>query len=289
MKKRGFTLVELLAVIAILAILVIMALPAVLRMFNNARKDSFTNEVNTVIRTARQQYLLSGGSDTAWSNAEGSSKSLDLTGNSQLKYYIKMNAEGKIIKLQVTNGDFQYNVTNNLGIDIAESSDVQAVSDLNQSDIIVINENTLHNYIYSGNGTRYTLGSPIPEGANPRSNYSDAIRDSGENVFLRHTVEDGIVTESYVGFVINGNVYYLKGYDPDAYEDNKAVLDTARSNIPNNAGRCYDHTTSYTLDTGGSRVLYATAGQPGYVYATVGGWTCDVYEVARYACCKIDN
>ena len=58
MKKRGFTLVELLAVIAILAILVIMALPAVLRMFEKARVDSFTNEINTIIRTTRQQYLL---------------------------------------------------------------------------------------------------------------------------------------------------------------------------------------------------------------------------------------
>ncbi len=48
MKKRGFTLVELLAVIAILAILVIMALPAVLRMYNKARIDSFSNEVNTI-------------------------------------------------------------------------------------------------------------------------------------------------------------------------------------------------------------------------------------------------
>ena len=49
MNKKGFTLVELLAVIAILAILVIMALPAVLRMFNQARKDSFTNEVITIL------------------------------------------------------------------------------------------------------------------------------------------------------------------------------------------------------------------------------------------------
>ena len=59
--KKGFTLVELLAVIAILAILVIMALPAVLRMFEKARVDSFTNEVNVLVRTTEQQYLLGGG------------------------------------------------------------------------------------------------------------------------------------------------------------------------------------------------------------------------------------
>ena len=40
MKKKGFTLVELLAVIAILALLVIIALPNVLKMFNQAKKDT---------------------------------------------------------------------------------------------------------------------------------------------------------------------------------------------------------------------------------------------------------
>ena len=38
MNKKGFTLVELLAVIAILAILVIIALPNVLKMFNDSNK-----------------------------------------------------------------------------------------------------------------------------------------------------------------------------------------------------------------------------------------------------------
>ena len=38
MKKKGFTLVELLAVIAILAILVILSLPNVMSMYHNAKK-----------------------------------------------------------------------------------------------------------------------------------------------------------------------------------------------------------------------------------------------------------
>ncbi len=37
--KKGFTLVELLAVIAILAILVIIALPNVMGMFNTAKQN----------------------------------------------------------------------------------------------------------------------------------------------------------------------------------------------------------------------------------------------------------
>ena len=123
MKKKGFTLVELLAVIAILAILVIMALPAVLRMFNSARKDSFTNEVNTVIRTARQQYLLSGGQAQSWSNAEGSTNKLNLTGNSELNYCITINGEGQITELKATNGSYKYE--SNGIIDQTSSSDIE--------------------------------------------------------------------------------------------------------------------------------------------------------------------
>ena len=48
MSKKGFTLVELLAVIAILAILVIIALPNILKMFNNAKKDIFLTEAKNI-------------------------------------------------------------------------------------------------------------------------------------------------------------------------------------------------------------------------------------------------
>jgi len=51
--KKGFTLVELLAVIAILAILVIIALPNVMGMFNQAKKNSFTTEVKEIYKVAQ--------------------------------------------------------------------------------------------------------------------------------------------------------------------------------------------------------------------------------------------
>ena len=124
MKKKGFTLVELLAVIAILAILVIMALPAVLRMFTQARIDTFNNEVNTIIRTVRQQYLLSGGQATTYSK---DSNPLSLTGNSELNYCITINGQGQITELKATNGSYKYesngivDQTNSTDIETAES------------------------------------------------------------------------------------------------------------------------------------------------------------------------
>ena len=105
MKNKGFTLVELLAVIAILAILVIMALPAVLRMFNQARIDIFSNEVNTIIRTTRQQYLLGGGEPQSFNS---SSNKLPLTGNSNLEYCVSIDGNGEITELKATNGNYKY-------------------------------------------------------------------------------------------------------------------------------------------------------------------------------------
>ena len=57
MKKKGFTLVELLAVIAILAILVIIALPNVIKLYNDAKKNAFLTEVKTLYNTASSKYI----------------------------------------------------------------------------------------------------------------------------------------------------------------------------------------------------------------------------------------
>jgi type IV pilus assembly protein PilA len=49
-KKKGFTLVELLAVIVILAIIMIIAIPAVLNTMQTARKKSFMERERSFIR-----------------------------------------------------------------------------------------------------------------------------------------------------------------------------------------------------------------------------------------------
>lgn len=118
MKKKGFTLVELLAVIAILAILVIMALPAVLRMYRQARIDSFQNEVRKVYSAAQQQFLadsisLNAGDKVVYTNGDctisnATKKELEMTGNSAFKYYVEIDVSGKVNKIRATNGTYSY-------------------------------------------------------------------------------------------------------------------------------------------------------------------------------------
>ena len=112
MNKKGFTLVELLAVIAILAILVIIALPNVMGMFNTAKENSFRTEVKEVFKTAEQKWIQ----DSMYNTGEqiysrcttGCTKNLDLSGRSELSYYIKLNKAGEVTKYCATDGTFQY-------------------------------------------------------------------------------------------------------------------------------------------------------------------------------------
>ena len=97
--KRGFTLVELLAVIAILAILVIIALPNVINMYNNARKNSFLTEAKSVFKESANKYM-SGSLGEANSSTHiycrsnnDSLNPLDLSGR-KINYYIRTDRSG---------------------------------------------------------------------------------------------------------------------------------------------------------------------------------------------------
>lgn len=50
MNKRGFTLIELLAVIIILALLIAVAVPAVTRYLDNARKDTYVENIKIALK-----------------------------------------------------------------------------------------------------------------------------------------------------------------------------------------------------------------------------------------------
>ena len=107
MNKKGFTLVELLAVIAILALLVIIALPNVLSMFNNAKKDLFLTEAKNVFKESTKKYISNNMHNSNEGNiyckSETDSKNpLDMNiGNTY--YYIEKDGTGKTIKFVAWN------------------------------------------------------------------------------------------------------------------------------------------------------------------------------------------
>ena len=137
MNKKGFTLVELLAVIAILAILVIIALPNVLKMFNDSKKNSFVNETREVFKTAQTQFVsdnLTHPGAITYSNNLGTGKAcnpatgkLEMQGRAvdggQLAYSISLDAEGKVKSIKVSDGTYSYS-----GTSISDASAITADS-----------------------------------------------------------------------------------------------------------------------------------------------------------------
>ena len=111
MKKKGFTLVELLAVIAILAILVIVAMPNVLGMFNQAKYNTFVTEVQSYMDSAKTAFVSEALSAPAQTIKFSSytltgGKKVSMSGNKG--YYIEMDRYGKYTRVVIWDTNFCY-------------------------------------------------------------------------------------------------------------------------------------------------------------------------------------
>ena len=124
MNKKGFTLVELLAVIAILAILVIIALPNVIKLFNDSKKNSFLTEAKTVYSEVSKKYISESmkGNKLSYVSSEDDTK-LEMTGR-DLQYCVLLNTDGTIKSMKVSNGEW-----------IAELPSGKKITDLKNTDL----------------------------------------------------------------------------------------------------------------------------------------------------------
>ena len=121
MKKKGFTLVELLAVIAILAILVIVAMPNVLGMFNQAKSSTFVTEVQEYLNSASTKFMTEAlkpgnqgktlvfGSYIDPTTNKPAFDTLDMSG-AEKNYYIEMDRNGNVVTAVLYDANFCYAV-----------------------------------------------------------------------------------------------------------------------------------------------------------------------------------
>lgn len=125
MNRKGFTLVELLAVVAITAIIILIAIPNVMEALNEARMENFGNEVNTLHNTAKTQFNLEKGRGLVkyiyngydrdavycqnWKDELDECKNtLSESNGKDMKFKIMISAEGVVRYMYVTNGRFYY-------------------------------------------------------------------------------------------------------------------------------------------------------------------------------------
>ena len=141
MKRRGFTLVELLAVIAILAILVIIALPNVMNLFNSAKENSFVTEIKKIYRGAEQAYVQdsfnNSGTKVYSKCSDGCTNELDMSVRDDLDYYIEINGEGKVVKYYVKDNSYQFSYEGEM--DINSIFKVDNLGKIDKKDVLIIN------------------------------------------------------------------------------------------------------------------------------------------------------
>lgn len=105
MNKRGFTLVELLAVITVLGLLLILAVPKVNSIINDSKKKTFLGEAQAVYRTAKMKALdLANEGEGGIIDSKGSIK-LDMKGN-KLDYCVIVDETATITRITVSNGTY---------------------------------------------------------------------------------------------------------------------------------------------------------------------------------------
>ena len=122
MKKKGFTLVELIAVIALLSIIMLLIVPNVANYLNSSKKTLFYDNVVNMFKSATTTFIYQDDpTNTTFSN---NGVKLDVDVESEYVYTIKVNNYGEVISIDVNNGVYSYNKS---------SSDIN--EGLNKSDI----------------------------------------------------------------------------------------------------------------------------------------------------------
>ena len=125
MNRKGFTLVELLAVVAIMAIILLIAIPNVMEGLNESKMNNFGNEVNTLYSTAKTQFNLEKGRGLVkytyidgeryavycqnWTdNVEECKNELSNDNSEGMSFKIVVDVDGKVNYMYINNKRFYY-------------------------------------------------------------------------------------------------------------------------------------------------------------------------------------
>ncbi len=146
LNKKGFTLVELLAVIAILAILMLLITPNILNLFTQGKKDVFKTQVQRIWKAADQEYItdmMKGETPGpyCYSGESGAGNNeLSISENKKLLYYVSFDDAGNVSTLKVTDGTYYYDSSDagfTLGLDSIEGKSGSATLDCSSGTLTV--------------------------------------------------------------------------------------------------------------------------------------------------------
>lgn len=110
MNKKGFTLVELLAVIVILAVIILVAMNAVIPQMQKARKNAFITEAEQYLNAAKTYYtgeaIKGAVGDTCINITELTDSYIEKAGGDEYKGKVTFTAAGDDFTIWISNGEF---------------------------------------------------------------------------------------------------------------------------------------------------------------------------------------
>ena len=145
------------------------------------------------------------------------------------------------------------------------------------------NENSIpvRETIYNISNSETMIGSTLPN-ITTYNNYQDAINNFGRPFFLKHIVSNNKIISSYVGFVINDSVHYIKGgiYESGVDDGGSTPVFLENMNIMKDAfgeENCFEWTNNYYRNytcNGGDVSVYAAT--DGYIDTGISS-SCECY------------
>lgn len=215
--KKGFTLVEVLAVIAILMILVTLSVPRIRTIYDKAKENAFLTEFKNLERQiTNKEVMTKMNKKKIVAISSEDETSLDLS-NKDFKYCIDLNKNGTFSRMQASDG--KNYIEANRGDDIHSFTNKNIIKGGYDKLRCVFDENkSLKNVILANNKTYPDNKSSVTvESENGIDFSKPASATNGIGLFYNYNSDDidsdGKVDKTYYfrGLVTNNNVLFADG------------------------------------------------------------------------------
>lgn len=136
------------------------------------------------------------------------------------------------------------------------------------------NAESARDYLYRSNDNVVNIGDSSSTLGTTYTSYEGLNSVENTTVFLRHKVKNGIIQTSEVGFIYNGNAYYIVGGVNESGNEDRPIY-TANVATINSTGEttCTATSTRCIFNKSGTTAYAAPTGQ---VYANANGLRCDI-------------
>ena len=215
--KKGFTLVELLAVIVILAVVILIAITAVIPRMNSARKKALLDEALMYLNAAKESYVFNNENVSSCINVSNLNQKYIQKSDDSYQGIIKsVLVNGKLVQtINLTNGKYYVVGTDNLTSNDVKSSIPKgfATSCADYNPVIAENANTntlAYKLLMSEGGTTIDDNLAIINQRSSSVSFSE-IEATSSNSGIYKTEDDDGASFYYRG-VVNNNWVEFGGF-----------------------------------------------------------------------------